>query len=151
MKFTYKSDLSRPLDRVRFAIGDNVEASALVSDDEINAVLALQPTVTYAAASVADYLAAKFASNATFKNLSLSVNASDRYKHYKDLARTLRSGGAGELPGGAGAGIVLAEGFTGGASRSRNSDVRDDESEVQPTFSRGMDDSPGTSGTDVDP
>lgn len=68
MAFSYNANLNTPCDRVRFLVGDTVEARAALQDEEIDAVLALQTpnaaAVFYAAIECLQAMWAKWLASA---------------------------------------------------------------------------------------
>ena len=141
--FTYSGapSPSNPLSMVRFILPDTVEASALFTDTEINAALALQPTVTYAAAALADILAGRFASEVDTAIGQTRISLSQKSEQWAKRAIALRKGGAGDLPGGDGTGVKNAEMFVGGISVSEAENLNTGDSDrIQPSFRIGQDD-----------
>jgi hypothetical protein len=70
----------------------------------------------------------------------LRSSAAARFKHYQDLAASLRAGGPGDVPGGDGSGVVRATFYAGGAKKSQKDALRDNDDLVEPTFALGSDD-----------
>jgi hypothetical protein len=141
---SYTNTLPTNKDKVRLLIGDTDTSAEMLVDNEINAVLALQPTVTFAAAACADAIAAKYARKVDLSIGATSVSLSQRAEAFRDLAARLRAGGAGSLPGGDGTGVPGVSMFVGGTSVAVNDTHADDADEVPPSFGIGMDDAPGT-------
>lgn len=89
MTFTY--DLSTTNGKVRFEIGDTVQASAMLTDEEIAYALGENgSSVLVTAASLCETLAMKFARDVDFSMDGQSVSASQKSKQYLALAATLR-------------------------------------------------------------
>lgn len=90
--WTYSGNPStRPLDHVRFLIGDVLINDQLLSDIEIEFVLTQSTEVVIAAAICCERIAARFARDVDVKIESTSVSAGDRYNHFMALARDLRA------------------------------------------------------------
>lgn len=130
------------IDLVRLAIGDTDVDDLIFSDDEITTILDIQPIVTYAAAALADMAAAKFARQVSIGIGSTRVEAQQRFEHYKQLAKDLRSSGGGSIPGGDGSGSPTLTMNVGGISRSKRDALRENTDAIQPSFSVGQDDNP---------
>jgi len=137
------STATASLMKVRLLTGDTDPNRPQVQDEEIYFVLDKQPTITYAAASVCDILAAKYAFSVNTENSELRVSAAARHKHYMALADRLRKLGPSEIPGIEG-GSILAEIYVGGAVQAQVDDLRQDKSLRKAPFAVGQDDFPGT-------
>lgn len=150
--FSYSGDpdAGSRLDIVRLMIGDTDPDDPLLSDGEIGIALASSGVNTYAAAACADFIAAKFSRMATVKIGSTSINGAEKAKSYFALAKALRKGGPGDIPGGDGSGEPTLTMFAGGTSRSANAATREDPDRVQGSFAIGQDDFPGSSNVDAD-
>jgi len=122
--------------KVRLLIGDTDENRVQLQDEEIYFVLDRQPVVTYAAAALCDVLAAKYAFQVNTDNSELRVSLADR----------LRSMGAGDVPGGDGAGVILAEAYVGGAVHTESAAILNDPNLKKIPFAVGMDDFPENKG-----
>ena len=91
MTWTYSGDPSdNDRDAVRFEVGDTSSADPLVTDEEIAYILAGEGTILSAAAKCCEMIAAKFARDIDKKIESTSISASQRYKHYSELAKSLK-------------------------------------------------------------
>lgn len=90
---SYDDTLPTDLDKARALLGDT-SSTELLTDDHIEAVLALYP-FNSAVAFMAEGLAARFAQNPSSVALpsGLSVSWSERVKYWKGLAEQMRSGG----------------------------------------------------------
>jgi len=129
---------------VRFLIGDTISTAQLMQNEEINAVLAYQPSPVYAAAACADALGARFSRDADLSIGATSVSASQRAAGFHRLADRLRAGGAGNLPGGDGTGVANVSMFVGGLSIAGNDALAEDDDTVKSQFAVGQDDNPST-------
>jgi hypothetical protein len=128
--------------KVRLLIGDTEVTRQQLQDEEIYYILSAESVITYAAASACDVLAAKYAFLVNTDNSALRVSAAARHKHYITLADRLRSMGPGDIPGGAGAGVVLSEVYVGGASHEQANNILNDSNNKTIPFSVGQDDFP---------
>ena len=143
MTWSYSGDPSTSdKDAVRFWSGDVDDCDPLVSNEEILYVLSEQPHVKLAAADILDELANKFAIEVDKSVDGVRESAGKRSEAFSKRADKLRKRGSTSAPW-----------FVGGLSKSGKDDLRSDEDAVQPTFSLGQDDYPGTTqdGGDVDP
>lgn len=144
MTFSYSPTLARALDRVRFLLGDTVDAGHLVENQEITYVLAAQPIETFAAAAIAESLAGRFAAQADVSIGATSISNGDRAARFRELAVSLRRAG-GSIGGGDGTGVpTVASMYVGGASIDARTTLQTDTSIIQPAFRIGQDDHPGT-------
>lgn len=131
-----------PSGLVRLLIGDTRSDDPILTDSEIEAILGLQPIVTYAAAACADIIAARFAREVDMAIGETKINLSQKVKSYQALADRLRES-AGDIPGGDGTGVATTSMFVGGISFTERDDFLDNSDRIQPNFSLGMDDNPG--------
>lgn len=144
MTWSYGGDpAANAKDRVRFIVGDTTSTFPLVSDEEINAVLADQAVPTYAAAAICEALAAKFSVQVDRSIGSTSIGLSRRAQAFAEQAARLRAGGPGNIPGGDGTGERGAGMFVGGLEVAANDEARRDTSTEQASFHVGQDDRPG--------
>jgi len=133
-----------PVGLVRLFVGDTNAAIPILTDGEIEAVLSLQPIVTYAAAACADLIAARFSRDVDMAIGKTRISLSQKADAYRTLADRLRSA-AGDLPGGDGTGIATASMFVGGTSVDAREDLLyEDSDRIKPQFTLGQDDNPGT-------
>lgn len=148
MTWTYStSSLGLAKNQVRLIIGDTSTSDQQLADEEISYVLGVQSTVTYAAASCCELIAAKYARKVNTQNGALRVSAAAQHEHYLKLAERLRAGGPGTIPGAEG-GVLLADMYVGGALVSEKSSLESDNDNVEPSFSLGMDDRDTTESDD---
>ena len=93
MSWTYDPNLITETDRVRFLLGDTLEADPLISDEELVALLSLAGGITEAAARAADALVNTFNRKAqeVTDDIGQRVKYGDRAAGYRQLAATLRS------------------------------------------------------------
>jgi hypothetical protein len=139
MAATYSGDPANSTsDAVRFLIGDTEVTEALVQDEEIAWAIAQTANAHLAAAQVAKAIAAKLARSADTDLVSgalraaLSRRAETFLKLADKLTQEATGGAAGELP----------EVYAGGLSKSEKTSDKADSDLVQPSFERGMHDSP---------
>lgn len=140
MTFSYSPTLPSALHRVRFLLGDTVDAGHLLENQEITAILSLQPIETYAAAAIAESLSARFAAQADVSIGATSVSMGERAQRFADLAVRLRKAG-GSIGGGDGSGMMTPASFmVGGISVTTRDDLQSDSDRIQPAFRVGQDD-----------
>lgn len=93
---SYSDTLDSTLDKVRALLGDtsNDASTELLTDDHIDAVLALYP-FNSAVAFMAEGLAARFAQKVSSVSLpgGLAASWAERVKYWKGLAVQMRGGG----------------------------------------------------------
>lgn len=99
--FSYLPDLTRTLDRVRFALGDIDPATATFDDRELTATLTTwSGRVSAAVAAIAESMAARSASLATSETVGdISRAWADRGKAWAAIAVRYRQLDAEELAG----------------------------------------------------
>lgn len=123
-------------DKIRLLVGDTDSASMALHDEEIMMVLSEQSNVGLAAAACADLLAAFYAKQVNTKNGSISVNASDRVKSYRDLAARLRQSPDNPF---AGTSYVAAVVVVGGSSAAERDTLAHNTDVIPPFFSQDSD------------
>lgn len=139
MTFTYNSTNigSSGLATVRFYTGETTSEKSVLTDEEIQAVLSnLASNYKLAAAICCDSLSAYYADQADTRNEGLDIKASQRSAAYAKKAAMMRRQS-----------YVGAEMFVGGRSIQTKVDRQADTDLVQPAFTIGQDDFPGTVGT----
>lgn len=139
--WTASGTLTATGNKVRFLVGDTDTNDQLIADETIEAVIAAYTSgtaVNYLAAAVADAIAATFARKADVSNVETSVSASQRYAQYTALAKRLREMPPGQVLGGDGSSVVLADITIGGRSKSDLEAREEDDGIVQPAFRRGQ-------------
>lgn len=135
MTWTYGGDpAANDRDAVRFLVGDTDTNDELITDEEIAWLLTENGNVYSAAAAAAQTIAAIFARFVNKNVGDLSLDASDKHKHYLDLADTLRRKAA----------IQAATPFAGGISIASKDSFEDDMDRVQPKFTKDLQQYPGT-------
>jgi hypothetical protein len=132
MSFTYHAGESTR-DWIRLRIGDTTFTDQLLQDEDIDSITAFEGSRFAAAAACADAIAANYARQVDKQVGRLKISASQRAEHYQNLAKQLRS----ELS------LHVAP-YAGGISESDKETVTEDTDIVQPQFSIGMDDFPGS-------
>ena len=140
MTATYTNDPSgRTIDQIRYLIDDKdciPETDALLSDEEIQYEIDSNSSAYFAAASAAESIAAKYASDPkskTVDDFTLSYGDTGRSKTFGDLARRLRARGATKVVP-----------YAGGLSKADKATMVADTDRVQPVFTIGMDDHTGS-------
>lgn len=131
--WTYSGDPSlSDRDKVRFWIGDTNSADPLLMDPEVDYALSVYPNPQLAAAQCCRSIAAKFAQKVNRRVGDLSINYSDRQKHYLDLAAQLGQDGL----------TMDLSPYTGGVSAADVETVEQDTDRVAPPFKRDQFDNP---------
>lgn len=140
--WTYSGDpRSSALDQVRFYIGDTDPNDKQLGDEEILFLISERDSI-YAAASIACLgLVARYAREVTRTVGDLSVQASERQKHYQELHEHFASqvGESGGMTP-----YVNAAPYVGGISDSDRRAQEADTDRVDPAFEQGKMDFPGT-------
>lgn len=134
MTWTFGSDPTAQLDRVRILVGDTDEDDQLISDEEIGLYLTggywAAASDHLAAASVANAIAAKLARRAdSLSAYGTSVNWSGLVQRYRTLATELAERGATEAGG-------SAAPYAGGTSVADVLSREADTDRVSPFFRR---------------
>lgn len=130
--WTYPGDPNgSDLYKVRFLVGDTDSTDKQLSDEEILWMLSEYSTVRKAAAECARALAGKYARNADKAVGDLRISASQRSKHYNDLAVSLALQA-----------LLVATPSYGGVSVSDKQANEQDTDLVSPSFRRGVHDNP---------
>ena len=135
--------------QLRLLLDDNgTGADQLLSDDELNIIIALEANVYRAAAAGARAIAAKFAERVRIQvEGGTSIDNQQIYQHYSDLADSYNqraregggAGGDGDNPvGGSG---VPAPKITGTSIRDMR-ETKDDPDRYPAAFEIGRDDNP---------
>lgn len=113
MSASYDPTLPSPLDQVRFLLGDTDTSDAMLSDQEITALLGLYSSTAEAAAQGARSLSARYARQVDREVGDLKVMFSQRAKHFADLAEIIDTGQEKRL-------AVMASGIFTGVDRPSN-------------------------------
>jgi hypothetical protein len=134
MTWSYSGDPSTSSkDQVRFFVGDTDINNQLSSDEEIIWVLSVQSSIYLAAATVCESIGSKFNVSVDEKVGDLSRSGGKVTDNWLSRAKWLRNLAAtNSLP------------FFGGRTISGKRALTQDTDAVQLSFSRGMDDAPGT-------
>ena len=142
MTETYTNDpANRPIDRVRFEVGDTDTANAKLSDEEILMLIGDTNHILYAAAAAAEAIGGQDASGLESKSVDdfkLSFPSDGTLGSYSALASSLRMRAARKAGGSL---------YAGGISKADKAAQEQDADRVQPQFTIGMDDNE-TVGTD---
>lgn len=128
MAWTYNIELTEPKDKVRLMIGDTTNDDPQFSDEELEAMLDVYGSVQQSAIAAARALSARYSRQADKWVGDLKILASQRSKHYRDLAEMLESASVSAfgVPSAGGIRISQKEAAVGDADR------------VQPSFTSGM-------------
>jgi hypothetical protein len=149
MTFTYTGAPTTDdlVELTRLWLGDRDKDNPIFSDTEIEVVLQVQSSPVQAAASLACARMAEVARKVTKKIGRTSINSSDEYKHWKELAEKLENAGSGLVPNqGSGLGGVLV----GGLTKAERQELATDNVYDPFRFEIGQDDHPDTSARDAD-
>tara|TARA_R100000808_G_scaffold14529_1_gene34235 strand:- start:7528 stop:7959 length:432 start_codon:yes stop_codon:yes gene_type:complete len=131
MSFAYSTSLTTTKDKVRFRIGDTDSNRPLLSDEEINAVIASKPSVLPASIECVEAILAKIARDVDRNAAGITSSRSQAYNHYLELRNKL----AREM-------LTESEMFVGGLSKAAKQSFEDDSDFVQPSFKIGQFDNP---------
>lgn len=140
MTFSYSGDPSdSDRDNVRFTTGDTISTDVLLTDEELDSILATNTSVKGASVVAVRRIIAIVARQVTKAVGDLKMNLSDRIKNYKILLSELQRS------------LVLSTGgpVAGGLSASRKETVEEDTDRVIPDFEKGQFDHPGTGNENV--
>lgn len=119
-------------DAVRLEIGDTDTNDQQLQNEEIAYYLSQAgDKIVAAAALAAQALASKYSRQVNTTHGKLRVDASDRFRHYQDLARDLTQRAI--------AGGGSSAWFVGGITESGKERLAADDDAIQPMFERGMD------------
>ena len=133
MSWTYTGDPSASNgDAIRYLVGDTDVSDQLVSDEEIAFSLAQEPGIYFAAATVADAIAAKFARQVEKAVGSLRLGGQQKHQHYLDLASRLRRKARTSVAP-----------YCGGISQADKDNNSADTDRVDPFFTRDLHHHPG--------
>lgn len=134
MRWTYDPAMASDRDKVRFRLGDTVEAAPLLQDEEIDVLLEGSDVIS-ATIACAESLAMHFASLAQSKtdDIGQSVNYGDRSARYRALADRLRANAS-----------RLALPFAGGISHASKDAITANADRVAPAFTRELHDTSGS-------
>ena len=138
MAFTYSGDPSASnRDDLRFTIGDTLSSDVLLTDAELDSILASNTSVKGAAVVAVRRIIAIAARQVTKSVGDLRLNLSDRVKQYKILLKELQYSLS----------LSTAGPIAGGISKSRKETVKEDSDRVIPDFQKGQFDIPGAGNT----
>lgn len=134
MSWTYTGEIVSTRDQVRFLIGDTIASDPQLTDQEVEYLLTTYVTVGKAAIAACRTLAAKYARYSDKWVGDLKILASQRVKHYLDLAKELETSPVGAATSG------LCAPSAGGISVAAKQEQEADTDRVAPFFTRGRDD-----------
>lgn len=141
MTFSFDPTLASDEDKVRFHLGDTVDAGHLLEDETITAMISTTGDVGRAAALLARGIANSFARKVDKEIGKTKLAMSQAYRAWCEVADRLEANG-GALDGTGS--MVAAPMHVGGISESERTDLASgDEDTIQPSFSVGRDDHPG--------
>lgn len=141
MAFTYSlTDLATPLAQIRRKIGDTNSADPILSDEEIEQVIAERPgSVSDQAVECIRNAIAKWSRDVDRSNLGMSATRSQKVQHLRDLLVEMK----GQV-------AATAAPLVGGISIARRDELRDDSDFVGAAFRRGQHSINETTGADED-
>lgn len=92
MSFVYDPNklAERGKDRLRFELGDTIEADAMLHDEELTILLSEQPTFKKAKAQAAEIILATFTREPSYKVGPLSYNLAERAELWAKRAKEWR-------------------------------------------------------------
>jgi len=129
MSWTYSGNPgSSSLDEVRFAIGDTDSTDPLLSDEEINFLLARYTSPPHASFYACKRISALFARLADKQQGDSAIKSSQKSKRYAEMA--------GELKEDFALSDIIP--YSGGISESDMEAVQADSDAVQPAFTRDL-------------
>lgn len=142
MSFSYDDTqlASSTLYQVRLEIGDNDQASALLSDEEINQFISVEQNMWGAAARACEAISRKFLRKADVRvgRGGTMLNYTSQAQQYAAMATDLRKrANAMNAP------------WTGGTSISDKETLEADTDAVQPLFTKTMGSNPWAGGQDL--
>jgi len=135
MTWTFSDSIASDKDKVRLKIGDTDTDDQLLSDETIDALLAIRADVVLCAIDACRAILAKLARDIDRSAAGMSGSRSQKTQHYKDVLSSLikESGGETRIK-------------VGGISKSENNTLRDDSDFEKPTFTVGRDDRENSGG-----
>lgn len=132
MTWSYSGDPSTSdKDMVRLLIGDVDEDDQLLSDEEIEAVLAVYTNIHLASSVLAESISGMFSRLADKSIGDYSISLSQMSEQYRLLADRLRRYMSISAS-------IKAQPFAGGISRQQKTEAVQNEDRVTPSFKRGM-------------
>jgi len=135
MTWTFSDSIATDKDKVRLKIGDTDTNDQLLSDETIEALLAIRDDVVLCAIDACRAILAKLAREIDRSAAGMSGSRSQKTQHYKDILANLTKESGGET-----------RVKVGGISKSDNDTLRDDSDFEEPAFSVGMNDRTNSSG-----
>jgi len=128
MAFTWTGDPSAStIEKIRWLIGDTVEASAKFQDAEITYAYNEEGSIYGAAALCCEQLATRYADAVSRSLGPLRIDLSDKAEKYKSMAKDFRRKA-----------YMYAQPYVGGISEAKEDVFEDDSDLKQPIFDKGM-------------
>jgi hypothetical protein len=134
--WSYNTSLAAARDQVRFYSGDtDADAAITLSDEEVLGAITLAGSARAAAALICENLAGRYSTvgQRLQDDIGQQIDYGTRAAFYQARAKELRSRVA-----------LSAIPFAGGISKTTKQAQQDDTDRVQPAFSVGLHDDPGT-------
>lgn len=132
--FTYTGSPTDNLSKVRLLIGDTIESDVLLTDDEINFFITLEPVIFRAASKAAEAIAARFSREHDESIGKTRISFSQKFKQFMDLAKSLKDQASR---------LGLVNISSGGISVSDKETEVKDTDRTEPFFTRRLHDNPG--------
>ena len=129
MAWSFSDSLTTDRDKVRLKIGDTDTDDQLLSNETIDALLAIRDDVTLCAIDCVRAILAKLARDIDRSAVGMSGQRSQKITHYEGVLRNLVKESGGEV-----------RMKVGGISKDEASTLRDNSDYIKPSFSVGMDD-----------
>ena len=137
MTFSYDPDQTTTRDIVRFRIGDTDSNRELLSNEELNAIIARKAAVLPASVEAVEAILALIARDIDRNAAGVSSSRSQMTTHYEALRGKL----VREM-------MTESEMFVGGLSKSAKAGFEDDSNFVKPSFQIGQFDNPQAGSAD---
>ena len=129
MTWTFSDSLTTDRDKVRLKIGDTDTQDQLLSDETLDALLAVRNDVVLCAIDACRAILSKLARDIDRSAAGMSGSRSQKTTHYKDVLATLVKESSGET-----------RMKVGGVSRSENETILDNSDFEKPSFTIGIND-----------
>lgn len=135
MTWTFSDSIASDKDKVRLKIGDTDTDDQLLSDETIDALLAIRADVVLCSIDACRAILAKLARDIDRSAAGMSGSRSQKTQHYKDVLSSLIKESSGET-----------RVKVGGISKDAKDTLNDDSDFEKPTFTVGMSDRSNSSG-----
>jgi len=130
------------LDTIRILIQDT-GVPPLLSDEDITAIIEVEPNIYYAASICCSSLAAYFAKKVNLSVDVIEIESSQKFEHYTALAKVYEN--RAKQGGGVGGSSIVGTGVVvTGVSQSEIANVESDADRVESVFTMDLFDNPET-------